>query len=415
MKKVFIVAGEASGDMHGAALARELKALSPDIQLSGYGGAEMREAGVNILYALADLAVIGFFEVIKNIVAIRKLLKKTERHLEENRPDALVLIDYPGFNFKVGQIARQLNIPVIYYITPQVWAWWPGRVKEMKRFVNKALVIFSFEEEIFKKEGIAVRWVGHPLVDKFTPLEKGADFDQRSSSLKADGGLELSSLQTVGEQTSLTGFTPAKTLDIYERFHLNRGKRLVGLLPGSRTQEIAHLLPLMLKVAENLSTRFPDVEFVLLRSPNIPEEEIKKYLQYSTAKVTIVADEAYQVRMALTFALVASGTATLETAYLGIPMVIMYKVNPLSYFLGKKFVRIPYIGLANIVLEKKVVAEFIQDATDPEAVTREVSQYVGDEKKINAMTAELIEVRKKLGPPGASARAAQEILTLISG
>lgn len=368
MKTIFIVAGEASGDVYGASLSRELKQMSPDIKLAGFGGQRMKGAGVELLFDLADLAVIGFLEVLKHLFIMRRLLKVTEQYFKEHRPTVVVLIDYPGFNFKVGKLAHKLNIPVIYYIAPQIWAWWPGRIKEIKEFVRKVLVIFSFEEQIYQKENIPVLWVGHPMVERL-PQE----FPE-----------------------------------------LNSKKRLIGLLPGSRKQEVAHLLPAMVAVAEKLASSHNDLEFVLLRSDTIEKEYIEQFLKNTKTSIKVFEDEQYQVRQKLTLALVASGTATLENAYLGIPMIIMYKINPLSYFLGKKLVKIPYIGLANIVSGQKVVPEFIQQEIEPEIIANQIEEYLAHPGQLAAMRKKLLQVREKLGQPGASRRTAIEIIA-VSG
>jgi lipid-A-disaccharide synthase len=372
-KHIFIVAGEASGDIHGANLVRELKTLSPDVVIAGFGGHRMEAAGLNSLYNLADLAVIGFYEVIKNLLVIRKLLKVTEKYFREQKPQAVVLIDYPGFNFKVGKLAKKHGIPVVYYIAPQVWAWWPGRVQEIKQFAAKVLVIFSFEEEIYKKEQIPVTWVGHPLIEHVPP----------------DGGL-----------------------DIYRKYKLDPAKKLIGLLPGSRRQEIEHLLPAMLDAVRDLVTKRNDLEFVCLRSASIEEKIIRAEILRSKLPVKVLDDPDYQIRRKLTLAMVASGTATLEMAYLGIPMLIVYKVNPLSFFLAKRLVKIPYIGLANIVSGQKVVPEFIQHDVHGPDLARQVQKFLENPAELKAVREKLLQVREKLGTTGAAKRAAQEILAI---
>jgi lipid-A-disaccharide synthase len=373
-KKIFIVAGEASGDIHGANLVKELRQLQPDASITGFGGQRMQAAGMKLLYNLADHAVIGFFEVIKNLVLIKRLLKTTEQYLREEKPDVVVLIDYPGFNFKVGKLAHSLNIPVVYYIAPQIWAWWPGRIKEIKEFASKVLVVFSFEETIYAQADIPVTWVGHPLLEHI----------------------------------------PAETrIDIYERFKLDRNKKLLGLLPGSRRQEVEHLLPVMLSAAAKVLAVQPDIELVLLRSSTIDPDLLEKVIQASGLSVKVIDDETYQVRRHLTLAYVASGTATLEMAYLGIPMLIMYKVNALSYQMAKRLVKIPYIGLANIVSGQKVVPEFIQDAVEPSGIAAQTEKYLNNPAELKAIKEKLLLIRDKLGSPGASGRAAQEIIQVL--
>jgi lipid-A-disaccharide synthase len=374
VKKIFIVAGEASGDIHGANLVKELGKLMPDAAITGFGGQRMKDAGMNMLYNLADHAVIGFLEVIKNLVLIKRLLKTTARYLREEKPDVVVLIDYPGFNFKVGKLAHSLNIPVVYYIAPQIWAWWPGRIQEIKEFASKVLVVFPFEEEIYAKENIPVNWVGHPLLEHI----------------------------------------PAETkVDIYKQFKLDTHKKLIGLLPGSRRQEVEHLLPVMLAAAGKVLASQPDLEFVLLRSSTIDRAWVEKIIQDSHVAVKVIDDDTYQVRRQLTLAYVASGTATLEMAYLGIPMLIMYKVNAVSYQMAKRLVKIPYIGLANIVSGQKVVPEFIQHAVEPSGIAAQTEKYLNNPAELKAIREKLLHIKDKLGTPGASLRAAREIGKLL--
>ncbi len=374
MKKIFIVAGEASGDIHGANLVKELRKLQPDATIVGFGGQRMQAAGMKLLYNLADHAVIGFFEVIKNLVLIKRLLKTTGRYLREEKPDIVILIDYPGFNFKVGKLAHSLHIPVVYYIAPQIWAWWPGRIKEIKEFASKVLVVFPFEEEIYAQAGIPVKWVGHPLLEHI----------------------------------------PAETkIDIYEKYQLDRKKKLIGLLPGSRRQEIEHLLPVMLAAAGKVLATQPDIELVLLRSSSIDRTWLENIIQSSRLAVKVIDDDTYQVRRQLALAYVASGTATLEMAYLGIPMLIMYKVNALSYQMAKRLVKIPYIGLANIVSGQKVVPEFVQDAVEPSGIAAQTEKYLHNPAELKAIKDTLLQIKDKLGAPGASLRAAQEIVVIL--
>ncbi|MDD5259212.1 MAG: lipid-A-disaccharide synthase [bacterium] len=372
--KIFIVAGEASGDIHGANLVKELRKLQPDAAITGFGGQRMQTAGMKLLYNLADHAVIGFLEVIKNLVLIKHLLAITKQYFREEKPDVVVLIDYPGFNFKVGKLAHSLNIPVVYYIAPQIWAWWPGRIKEIKEFASKVLVVFPFEEEIYARAGIPVKWVGHPLLEHI----------------------------------------PAATsIDIYEKYKLDQKKRLLGLLPGSRRQEIEHLLPVMLAAAGKVLSAQPDIELVLLRSSVIDRSLLEKIIQASGLAVKVVDDDSYQVRRQLTLAYVASGTATLEMAYLGIPMLIMYRVNALSYQMAKRLVKIPYIGLANIVSGQKVVPEFVQNAVEPSGIAAQTEKYLHNPAELKAIKNKLLQIKDKLGSPGASLRTAQEILAQI--
>ena len=285
-----------------------------------------------------------------------------------------MLIDYPGFNFKVGKLAKKYNIPVVYYIAPQLWAWWPGRIKEIKKFAAKVLVIFQFEEDIYRQEQIPVSWVGHPLVEHI-PAENN--------------------------------------LDIYRQYGLDKNKKLIGLMPGSRRQEVEHLLPAMLATAKQLLSERTYLEFICLRSATIGLESIQGFVRAAGLDIKVIADPDYQVRRKLTLALVASGTATLEMAYLGIPMLILYRVSPVSYWLAKRLVKIPYIGLANIVSGQKVVPEFIQHDVIAADLARQAGKFLDNPPELKAIREKLLQVRQKLGPSGAAQRAAKEIMAII--
>ncbi|MCK4802853.1 lipid-A-disaccharide synthase, partial [bacterium] len=329
IKKLFIVAGDPSGDLHGANLVTALREISSQIEINGLGGERMEKAGVRLLYRLTELAIVGFSEAINNIRALRQIYIKTEEFLRKEKPDIIVLIDYPGFNLRLAGLAKRLKIPLIYYIGPQIWAWRRGRIKGIAELVNKMLVIFPFEEETYRKAGVDVSFVGHPLLDTIQPTKSK-------------------------EEVCL-------------KYGLDPNSPIIGLMPGSRKQEIERLLSVMLEASRRIAEN-RKVQFVLPLAGNIPMNYIKERItefeknRLNRTKISksqkekkpplhilVVRDEDYNIRRTLTLALVASGTATLENACLGIPMIIIYKVSLFSYLLARLLIRIPRIGLANIV------------------------------------------------------------------
>jgi lipid-A-disaccharide synthase len=390
VKKLFIVAGDPSGDLHGANLVTALKEISSQIEIDGLGGERMEKAGVKLLDKLTELAIVGFSEAINNIFALREIYKKTEEFLRKEKPDIIVLIDYPGFNLRLAGLAKRLKIPLIYYIGPQIWAWRRGRIKGIAELVNKMLVIFPFEEETYKRAGVDVSFVGHPLLDTIQPTKSK-------------------------EEVCL-------------KYGLDPNSPIIGLMPGSRKQEIERLLSVMLEASRRIAEN-RKVQFVLPLAGNIPMNYIKERItefeknRLNRTKISksqkeekpplpilVVRDEDYNIRRTLTLALVASGTATLENACLGIPMIIIYKVSLFSYLLARLLIRIPRIGLANIVAGKRVVPEFIQQKARAEEIAKVACHWLSNPGLMRETRKELKRVKEKLGTPGASKRAAKIIL-----
>ena len=390
VKKIFIVAGDPSGDLHGANLVNALKEISSQIEIYGLGGERMERAGVRLLDKLTELAIVGFSEAINSIVAIRQIYRKTEEFLRKEKPDKIVLIDYPGFNLRVASLAKRLKIPLIYYIGPQIWAWRRGRIKDIAELVNKMLVIFPFEEETYRKAGVDVSFVGHPLLDTIQPTKSKEE--------------------------------------VCTKYGLDCDIPIIGLMPGSRKQEIERLLPVMLEASRRIAEN-RQVQFVLPLAGNIPMSYIKERItefemnRLSRKKISkskeeeklplpilVVRDEDYNIRKTLTLALVASGTATLENACLGIPMIIVYKVSLFSYLLARLLIRIPTIGLANIVAGKKVVPEFIQRKARAEEIAKVSCHWLSNPGLMREIREELEKVKEKLGTRGASKRVARIIL-----
>ncbi|MHB8844117.1 MAG: lipid-A-disaccharide synthase [Nitrospirota bacterium] len=375
MKKILIIAGEASGDLHGASLVKALQEQSSDLKIYGVGSRKMREAGVTMLADASEISVVGATEVLTHIGAIYGVYAKLKRFLREERPDLLVLIDFPDFNILTGKAARKLGIPVLYYISPQVWAWRKGRVKTIAKLVEVILVVFPFEVELYQRAGVDVRFVGHPLAD------------------------------VVG--------SPYTRDEARKRVGLAQDRRTIALLPGSRRKEIAHLLPDMLKAARLLRERFTDVQFALPVAPTLDRDLVEGYIKDGGVPVTIVDGRVYDVLRASDAAVVTSGTATLETGLMAVPMVIIYRVSRLSYWIGRMIVDVKNIGLVNIVAGRTVVPELVQDDVTPERIAQEIGDILADSARLDQMRRDLKQVRTILGEGGASRRAAEAVLELL--
>lgn len=368
MKKILIVTGEASGDLHGANLVRELRPLAGDIAIFGVGSRRMSEAGVTMLADAAEISVVGATEVLTHIGAIYRVFARLRRFLREERPDLVVLVDFPDFNILLGRSARRLGIPVIYYISPQVWAWRKGRARKIARLVRSIMVLFPFEVDIYRRAGADVRFVGHPLVDA-AASELGRLEARRSLGLAED-------------------------------------RRVIALLPGSRTKEIENLLPVMLGAARLLVKRYPDAQFVLPVAPTLDPVLVGRHVAAGGVPVTMIDGRVYDVLRASDAAVVTSGTATLETGLMEVPMVIVYRISKLSYAIGRMIIDIENIGLVNIVAGRAIVPELIQDAVTPERIAGGIADMLDDPERYRRVVSDLQEVRRLLGEGGASRRAA---------
>jgi lipid-A-disaccharide synthase len=377
MKKILIMSGEASGDLHGANLAREIRKQDPSIALYGVGSKQMKAAGVQLLADASEISVVGITAVLTHIRAIYRVYKRLKEFLRQERPDLLILIDFPDFNIMLGKAARKLGIPVLYYISPQVWVWRKGRIKTIARLVKAIIVIFPFEVPLYKQAGVDVRFVGHPLIDVV-----GSDL-------------------TTAEARSALG--------------LNSARRTIALLPGSRKSEIAYLLPDMLAAAKIILARFPDVQFVLPLAPTLERDSIDSFIKQGSVPVQVVEGRAYDVLRSADAAIVTSGTATLETGIMTVPMVIVYRVSALNYFIFTKLVRgVESVGLVNIVAGRRIAPELIQNDCTPENIAQAIGILLNDPRHAQQKRAELITMRSRLGDAGASARAASVVLELLA-
>jgi lipid-A-disaccharide synthase len=373
-KRILIVAGEASGDLHGAGVVRALLELSPEIRIFGVGGDNMRQAGANLILDSSLLAVVGITEVFEKIGNLLGAYRQLKQFIITSHLSLLILIDFPDFNLLLARLAKKIRLPVLYYISPQVWAWRSGRVKKIADRVNKMAVILPFEVPIFLNAGLDVEFVGHPLLDL-------VGLNQQGSSSR------------VAEEW--------------------KGDPLITLLPGSRTKEVRSLLPHMMRAAEIIRENRPGAKFILALAPGFSLEQAKGILTYSAVPLTIVQGETYRAIRAADLVLAASGTATLETAILNKPMVILYQVSPLSYWIGKALVKVRWIGLVNIVAGRRVVPELLQESAQGEAIAAEAIKILEDEPYRKEMLQGLAEVRAKLGTPGAGARVAKMALEMM--
>jgi lipid-A-disaccharide synthase len=372
MAKIMLSVGEASGDLHGASLARALKTLAPEVELLGMGGSGMRDAGVDIVYDIADLGVMGLVEVLFNL---RKMFRQRDMLvdvMERERPDVLVIIDYPGFNLKLAAKAKKLGIPVVSYISPSVWAWGRGRAKGVAETVNQIAAIFPFEAEIYRQAGAKVTFVGHPLLDIVRP-----EWPREEA---------------------------------YRHFNADPSRPVVLLLPGSRRQEIDRLLPPMLEAAVKLSQTVPGCQFFLPVASTISREILQNMLQRYAVNVQLTTGNTYDLMNISDLALATSGTVTLEAALLKVPSVIIYKTAFLTYVIGKQLVKIENIGLPNIVAGRRIVPELLQYQADAENIAAQALTLLTDPQVRARVMTDLEEVRQRLGESGAVERVARLVL-----
>jgi lipid-A-disaccharide synthase len=374
-KTVMIIAGEASGDMHGASLVQEMLKIDPTLNFYGIGGKGLAQTGVKLLANVSEMAVVGLTEVISKLGKFIKVMNLVKKSLDEIGPDLVILIDFAGFNLQIARAAHNRGIKVFYYIGPQVWASRKGRIRKIKRNVNKMAVILPFEVDTYKKEGFAVEYVGHPLLDLVAP-----DYSKSESRKK---------------------------------FNIPQNITTIGLLPGSRISEIEKLLPEMLKAAEILAQKIPDIYFVLPLADTLEEKNITGIISRSGIKIDVISGNTYDVISCTDLAIVASGTATLETALLGIPMIIVYKISPLTYFIGKMIVTVKNIGIVNIIAGKTIVPELIQDKAAGVNIAGEALAILTNDERKKEIINQLAEIREKLGNPGAAGRAAQLAYDMI--
>ena len=367
-KKILIIAGEASGDLHASGLIRELSKLNPEIEIFGIGGKKMKEAGVELIYNMEKFSLMGFSEVLKRLNFFRKMMNSMVSIAEKRSPDLAILVDYPGFNLRLAQKLKTKDIPVLYYISPQIWAWGGKRLEKIKKLVKKIMVFFSFEEQIYNDAGVDVEFIGHPLLDLVKPTLRQEEYRRR----------------------------------------MNAGKNdiLIGLLPGSRTQEVEKIMPVMLQSCLVLKKRLKNLKVGISMASSMDEDFLKKILDQFELEITLEKDLTYDLMHFSDLLLVTSGTATLESAISQTPLLVLYKTSFLNWILAKIMIRIPYIGLVNVVAGKKIVPEFIQYQAKPELVAGEAFDILSDKKRYEDIKTELNNVKQRLGEKGAYKKAA---------
>jgi len=375
-KKIVIIAGEASGDLHGSSLVKELKKINPHGEFFGIGGDKMKREGVELIFHIDRLSFMGFFEVLKNLRFIRKVMQTMVSMIETRKPDLAILIDYPGFNLRFAKKAKMLGIPVVYYISPQVWAWGGNRVKKMRGLVDRLIVIFPFERQIYDKFNINCEFVGHPLLEVTRPVLSLEDFQKK--------------------------------------FDIRKNEVVIGLLPGSRWQEVEKILPIMLESSALLKTRIKNVKLLLGLAPTIKKDKVESLLPHANSRVRIIENLTYDVMKHCDLLLIASGSATLECAILGTPFLVLYKTSFWTYLIAKSLISIPNIALANVVAGKRIVPEFIQKKAIPQKIADEMYEILSDKNRYKAIQNELEKVKEKMGEEGASKRAAQIVARMMT-
>ena len=373
-QRVLIVAGEASGDQRAARLVAEVRKRAPQVAFTGIGGERMREAGVETVIDAREMAVVGLFEVLRHFPRLYGALQEMRRRLREQRPDLLILVDYPDFNLRLARTAKAEGIPVLYYISPQVWAWRSHRVHEIGERVDQMAVVFPFEVPFYQKAGVPARFVGHPLVDEVT--------DEVSRE------------------------------EARSRLGLPADATFVGLLPGSRRSEVQRLLPPLLEAAERLQETRPGVRFLLPRAGSLSEAELAPHLARTELDIEVIPDRFYDTVRACDAVATASGTATLEVALLRVPLVVVYKVSALSFAIMRRMVRLEHIALCNIVAGEEVAPELLQQEARPERIAEELSRLLEPERAA-AVRESLRNIRGRLGGSGGSANAAALVLEML--
>jgi lipid-A-disaccharide synthase len=376
MPRILILAGEASGDLHGASLARSLSEQWPEIELEGLGGAKMQAAGVRLLSGIERLDIIGL-PTLSELRRALAVFRKLSHYIATTSFDAVVLIDNPGLNLRLARVARRSGRRVIYYIAPQIWAWNERRIEKLRRYVDRLLVILPFEEDYFRKAGVDCVFVGNPIMDRLQP-----------------------SYDVVG---------------LRSEFGLDPNATVIGLLPGSRKSEIQRLLPVLLEAAQRLSASTKSGSprrFVLAHAPTVPLSLIEHFIAQSSVPVTTISDRAYDVIATSDALIVASGTATLQTALVGRPMTIVYRTSALTYAVYRHLIKVPWIGLANLIAGRQIAKELIQNDVTGELLARETEMLLANQNGLAEAGSVAKELRMKLGAPGASDRAAELIIAM---
>lgn len=376
MDSILIIAGESSGEKYGADLVHQFKKINPSAQFIGIGGKQMVKEGVQILYSVNDLAVVGGIEIISQLPHIWKIMNGLKKKIKEKKPLAAVLIDSPDFNLRLAKTLKKLSIPVLYYISPTVWAWRKSRLKSIKKTVSQMMLIFPFEEEIYHEHNIPAVYIGHPLQEKIRVSLSPKEF--------------------------------------YQKYGLDSHEKLITILPGSRKSEIKYHMPILIKAAEKIRNKY-HAQFIALAAENLDVDFLTSFIPSSfLANITILTEDSYNAMAFSDIVLSACGTANLEAALLGTPVISFYRLSPLSYFFGVKFIKIKNYSIVNILSGKKIIPELIQRNFTPENIFLETKNILESKKIRSEMVAQLKTIRNILGAKIASQNAAQELEKLIS-
>ncbi|MBA2711110.1 MAG: lipid-A-disaccharide synthase [Tatlockia sp.] len=371
IKRIVIVAGEESGDIHAASFIRRLKNQNTNFEFTGIGGKHMAEAGVLLISDLARYGVTGFTSVFRNLLVIRKAFYAIKSHLEKTKPDLLILVDYPGFNLRLAKVAKKMGIRILYYISPQIWAWKEKRIDTIRACIDRMAVILPFEKVIYEKAKVPVSFVGHPLMEKINHCK---------DIISARHGLQL-------------------PVD----------KRLVAMLPGSRLNEIEKHMPVLVAAAERLSQKCLDLHFVIPIAGSLDPSTVKRYFKKSKVSISFIEGKATEVVACSDCAVVSSGTASLECALLEVPMCIIYKGSGLSYYIAMKVIKVKYLGLCNLLQNEMVVPELLQDDCNPKELTRILSDLLNNEEVIERMQKRLKKIKFSLSAEQADCTIAELI------
>lgn len=374
MTRLLLSCGEASGDLYAGALVEALRRREPDIDVAGLASDRFVAAGGRLIADFHGLSVTGLTEALSVVPRSLRMIRRLTEVARQEKPDALILIDYPDFNFSLMRRIKRLGIPVVYYVSPQIWAWRAGRIKQMRRSVDRVLPIFPFEPELYERQGMDVRFVGHPLIDLAKPQ-----------------------------------FTREAFL---RRLNLDPARPVMALLPGSRRNELEKLAPVIAAALPSIAERVPGVQFVVARAPNLDDGLFEPF-GMSTVTIRIADAQTDDVLNASDAVITASGTATVQTALHGKPMVVLYKLSPMTYRLGLPLAKVSMYAMVNLIAGERIVVELIQDACTPEAVSNEAVRLLNDAEYRSRMIAALADVKRKLGGAGASDRAADAILELV--
>ncbi len=375
--RYLVVAGEASGDLHGSNLISALKVLQPLARFSGMGGSRMREAGVETLFGIERMGTVGVIEVLNEFDHYYKVYRTLMKEIASRKYDAVILIDYPTLNLRLAKQGRRFDCPVLFFISPQIWAWRKGRIKDIRESVRKMFVILPFEEKLYLDAGVDAEFLGHPFIDMVHPSRS-----REESKMK---------------------------------YSLEPGIKTIGILPGSRMNEINSLLGVMVEAAERIRNELGSCQFLLPIADSIDPDLIRERLGSNSLGIQLIQGEAYDVMNICDTVIIASGSATLEAGILGCPMVIVYKLNPLTYWMARLLVKIPLVGLVNIVAGEGVVPELIQDKVTAENISAEVLALLRDPEKEQAVRERLLQIKKSLGEPGVMKVVAKRIADFMDG